>query len=249
MPLAVIAALNAEIQTLVQDVDGAIRDDVAGWGVWVGRLHGQEVVLARAGVGKVNTGALAAVLWERYRPETFLFTGVAGSLDPDLLIGDIVVGERTIQHDWGTLASGGLERYQAGHLPFYNPTYEFGYAPSVGLISAARAVADSVDLTPVDGRVPRVAFGTILTGDQFLQDEKVRAELHRDLGGHAIEMEGAALGQVADRLGADHLVFRSMSDLASGESVEHFERFVPQVAANSARVVSELIRAMPLRSD
>ncbi len=57
-------------------------------------------------------------------------------------------------------------------------------------------------------------------------------------------MEGAALGQTAARLGIDHLVIRSLSDLASGESVEHFDRFVPQVAANSARLVLELLRLL-----
>ena len=59
------------------------------------------VILAKAGLGKVNTAALAGIIWERHHPEAMLLTGVAGGLDPSLGIGDIAIGERTIQHDWG----------------------------------------------------------------------------------------------------------------------------------------------------
>lgn len=82
--------------------------------MWSGVIDGQDVILAKAGLGKVNTAALAGIIWERHHSETMLFTGVAGGLDPSLGIGDIVIGERTIQHDWGVIASDGLERYQAG---------------------------------------------------------------------------------------------------------------------------------------
>lgn len=107
-----------------------------------------------------------------------------------------------------------------------------------------RVIAANVLLTPVLDRDPKITFGTILTGDQFLQDEHLRDQLFSELGAQAIEMEGAALGQTAARLGVDHLVIRSLSDLAAGESVEHFDRFVAQVAANSAHLVVELLRRL-----
>lgn len=242
MRVAILSALNAELETLLEAATDVEHTDIGSWTLWSGSIEDQEVILARAGLGKVNTAALAGIIWERHRPETILFTGVAGGLDPSLDIGDIVIGERTIQHDWGVLAPSGLKRYQAGHFPFYNPTEEFGFTPSNQLIAATEAAADTVDLTPVLDRDPKITFGTILTGDQFLQDEHLRDQLFVELGAQAIEMEGAALGQTAAQLGINHLVIRSLSDLASGESVEHFDRFVPQVAANSARLVLELLR-------
>jgi adenosylhomocysteine nucleosidase len=242
--VAILSALNTEIQTLVDAAIDLERADIGTWSVWSGAIDDKEVVLAKAGLGKVNTAALAGIIWERHHPETMLFTGVAGGLDPSLGIGDIVIGERTIQHDWGVIGSGGLERYQAGHFPFYNPTEVFGFTPSTQLIAAMRVVAADVQLSPVLDRDPTITFGTILTGDQFLQDEQVRDQLFSELGAQAIEMEGAALGQTAARLGVDHLVIRSLSDLAAGESVKHFDRFVPQVAANSAHLVLQLLRQL-----
>lgn len=241
MTVAVFSALGAEIQSLVAAGEDLGRAEVAGWALWRGNLHGRDVVLARAGLGKVNIAALAGVVWERHRPDTMIFTGVAGGLDPRLGIGDVVIGERTIQHDWGMLTPGGLARYQAGHLPFYNPTDQFGYTPSSRLLRKVKEVVASVQLAPVLDRAPRTVFGTIITGDQFLQDEVTRDRLFAELGAQAIEMEGAALGQVASALDVDHLVIRSLSDIAQGESVEHFDMFVPQVAANSARLVLALL--------
>ncbi|HUF98751.1 MAG TPA: 5'-methylthioadenosine/adenosylhomocysteine nucleosidase [Ilumatobacter sp.] len=249
MTIAVFAALRVEIDLVVASLDNPRRADVAGWPVWLGERDGNIVVLALAGMGKVNIASLAAVVWERHRPHIMLFTGVAGALDPSLQVGDVVIGERTVQHDWGVIAPGGLQRYQAGHIPFFNPTDQWGFEPSPALLGAAREVAAATTLTPVLGRVPAVSFGTIATGDQFLQDITTRDRMFADLGAAAIEMEGAALAQVAQRFGSDHLVVRSMSDLAGDDSPEHFTRFVPEVAANSARLVLELIARLDAVDD
>lgn len=242
MTIAVFSALQPEIHLLVEELERARRLDVADWPLWKGLVLGTEVVLAKAGVGKVNTAALSAIVWERHRPSLMVFTGVAGGLDPALGVGDLVVGVRTIHHDAGVVGPGGLNRYQAGHLPFHNPTAEFGYTPSDRLLDEMRELVPGIQLTTVLGRKPRVRFGTIVTGDQFLGDEATRDRLFEDLGAQAVEMEGAALAQTASRLGVDHIVIRSLSDMASDDAVEHFDRFVPEVSANSARLVLGLLR-------
>lgn len=239
-----MSALKPEISMLIDTLDRAQPGDLGGWPTWAGMLDEKQAILARSGVGKVNTAALAALLWERYRPDTFIFTGVAGAIDPGLEVGDVVVAERTIQHDAGVVGPAGLQRYQAGHIPFFNPTDDFGYAPSKGLLTLAHEVARDLPLGDVLDRQPRVVGGTILTGDQFLTDATARDRLFADTGAQAIEMEGGAMAQVASRLGADHLVIRSLSDLAGEESVRDFNRFFPEVAANSASLVLALMRRL-----
>ncbi|MEZ5904965.1 MAG: 5'-methylthioadenosine/S-adenosylhomocysteine nucleosidase [Geminicoccaceae bacterium] len=91
---------------------------------------------------------------------------------------------------------------------------------------------------------PRVTFGTILTGDQFLNCEATRRRLFEELGGHAIEMEGGAVGQVAEAFGLPHLVIRALSDLAGAESHFDFGRFVEETAAGSAAILRHLLPAL-----
>lgn len=241
MTVAVFSAVQAELDLLIDSVASPRSTSIAGWPTWTGHIDSTQVILAKAGLGKVNTAALSALVWERHRPSLMIFTGVAGGLDPDLGVGDIVVGARTLQHDAGVLSPGGIERYQAGHIPFFNPTDDFGFAPSNDLLETVRHLVPSLRLTPVLDREPRVVFGTILTGDVFLQDQGTKDRLFTELSAQAIEMEGAALGQTASRLGVDHIVIRSLSDLAADDADQHFERFVGEAAANSARLVSALL--------
>lgn len=196
--------------------------------------------LVESGIGKVNAAVVTTRLILEHRPDVVLFTGVAGGLDPGLGVGDVVVGERTIQHDAGVRFDGRLEPYQAGHVPFFNPTEVLGYYPSPELLAAARRALGEVELGEVLGRTPRATVGVILTGDQFIQSPIAREQLHRDFGAQAVEMEGAAVAQVADRFGVDCLVLRAVSDLAGEDSHLDFARFTGEVAANSARVVERL---------
>lgn len=198
-------------------------------------------VLVESGIGKVNAALVTTRLILEHRPDVILFTGVAGGLDPNLGVGDVVVGERTIQHDAGVHFDGRLEPYQAGHVPFFNPTEILGYYPSPELLAAARRAVEEVALGEVLGREPRAMTGVILTGDQFIRSRLVRERLHRDFGAQAVEMEGAAVAQVADHFGVDCLVVRAVSDMAGEESHLDFARFTAEVAANSARVVERLV--------
>ena len=244
MTVAVLSALQTEIDLLVQSLDRPQASRIVDFPVWAGRIGGNRVILARAGLGKVNTAALSAIVFERYRPSLIVLTGVAGGLDPGLCVGDLVIAERTIQHDAGVVTADGLQRYQPGHIPFYNPTDRFGFAPSDRLLTVMREIVADVELAPVLGRDPAVVFGTILTGDVFLQDGSTRKQLFDQLTAQAIEMEGGALGQTATRFGFDHMVIRSLSDLAGAEAVEHFDRFVAEVSANAARLVLGLLERL-----
>ncbi len=244
MTVAIFSALDEEL-ALIRDSVRRLRSGPSGpWHTWTGLLGDSAVVLAAAGLGKVNAAALASLIWERHTPSLMVFSGVAGAIDPSIGVGDVVVGEHTIQHDAGVVSTNGLERYQAGHIPFYNPTDEFGYRPSHRVLEIMSAVVADTKLTPVLDRQPQVRFGTILTGDQFVNDDATRARLFADLGAQAVEMEGAALGQTAARLGSDHIVIRSVSDLAGVSAIEDFDRFLPEAAANSARLVLGLVNRL-----
>jgi len=84
-------------------------------------------------------------------------------------------------------------------------------------------------------------LGTIVTGDAFLASPRVRDELAGEWDALAIEMEGSALCGVAERFDVPWLVVRALSDRAGEESLGDFKAFVSSAAANSARLVQELL--------
>jgi adenosylhomocysteine nucleosidase len=250
-PVAVLSALPVELEHLVEQLDHRKQQPLASGTAWCGQLGGRDTVLALSGMGKVAAALVATSLIETTRPCALIFSGVAGGLDPHLDVGDIVIAERVVQHDTGVLTDRGLDRYQAAHLPFLNPTGDFGWPCASDLVDRALAAARDVGLDPLPAdagghdRPPQVVRGVVATGDVFVNGPAVKRRLHADLGAHVAEMEGGAVAQVAATIGVPQLVVRAVTDNADGTGPADFEQFAHHAAANSARIVERLVVTTP----
>ena len=248
MTIGLICAIPQELAHLRDALDAHACVVAAGLRFDHGRLDGHEVILVGAGIGKVNTAMTASLLCDRFGCRLVVFSGVAGGLDPALRIGDVVIADLAIQHDAGVIENGVVNTYQAGHVPFFNPTDRLGYPVDPGLLARVKAGLQGFELGRVSAsgisRSARIVYGTILSGDQYLHCETTRERLFRELGGRAIEMEGGALGQVCEAFGVPWLDIRALSDLAGKDSRFDFERFVHEVAASSAAILRQLLKTV-----
>lgn len=234
------AALRAMLDHEDTEVLGGLQFDR-------GLLDGHRIVLAEAGIGKVNTAVVTTLLASRLEVDMLAFSGVAGGLDPSLHIGDLVIADRVIQHDAGVIENDRLEPYQAGHVPFFNPTDEMGYGVDPEMIGRIGEALDGLSLPPLDeaaggsGTTTQIACGTILAGDQYIHCETTRERLHRTFDAKAVAMEGAAMAQAAKRFDLPWLEIRALSDLAGTDSRFDFSRFVDAVASRSATVFRRIL--------
>lgn len=247
MTIGLICAIPQELVHLREALTDVVTEEIAHARFDLGRLDGHHVALVGAGIGKVNTAIVATLLAQRFRSRLIVFSGVAGGLDPSLAIGDVVIAEDTVQHDAGVFEDERLATYQAGHVPFFNPTDTLGYPVDAALLTRLRHRLDGFSLPPLsraaggEGRAPRIVFGRILSGDQYVHCEATRERLFRDLGGQAVEMEGGALGQVCAAFGIPYLDIRALSDLAGKESRFDFAAFVNDVAQSSASILRRVL--------
>jgi adenosylhomocysteine nucleosidase len=233
VPIGLICAIPQELTHLRSLLLGAVPVSVAHTEFVAGTLDGHEVVLAGSGMGKVNSALVATVLADRFGCRAIVFSGVAGGLDPQLSVGDVVIADRVVQHDAGLIEDDRLQTYQAGHVPFINPTDRLGHRIDEALL--ARVVER------LAGFSPPVRFGTVLSGDQYLHCDTTRQRLQREFGGLAVEMEGGAVAQVAEAFGVPWLVIRALSDLAGHDSRFDFLAFVDEVAASSVAILRRLL--------
>ncbi len=246
-PIGLICAIEPELAHLRKDLTVVHSDDVGHARFDAGRLDGHQVVLVGAGMGKVNAAVVATLLADRYGCRTIVFTGVAGGLDPELDIGDVVISADANQHDTGVIEDDRLQHYQAGHVPFFNPTERRGFAADPALLERVRKRLHGLTLPALShaaggrDRSRRINYGTVLTGDQFLRCEATRNRLHLELGGFAVDMEGGAVAQVCEGFGIPWLLIRALSDLAGRESRFDFGSFVDEVAASSALILRTLL--------
>ena len=207
------------------------------------RLAGHDVIVVECGIGKVNAAFASTILCEIYECQILLFSGIAGGLDPALSVGDVVIGSRVLQVDYGKFQSGQIIPYRPGIPPLAPPSGEIGYLLSHHMQEKLMPLLNE-QLETWDGRAPKIQFGTIATADTFLNDEKKRQQLFADHQAQAIEMEGAAICQVAESYGAQTIIIRALSDLAGDESDTDFVKFGAFAAHAAAQLVVSTIRLL-----
>lgn len=235
MTIGLICAIPQELVHL-RDVLVDSRSQEAAHTVFhTGTIDGHDVVLAGSGMGKVNAAIVSTLLADRFGCRAIVFSGVAGGLDPSLAIGDIVVADMVVQHDAGVLENERVRTYQPGHAPVINPTDRLGYPADPELLARVRDRLQGILI------LGQVVYGTVLSGDQYLNCEVTRDRLRSELGGQAIEMEGGAVAQVCEAFGIPWLVIRALSDLAGGNALFDFTTFVDRAAASSATILRHLL--------
>lgn len=230
MKIAIIGAMDEEIELLREQIADKNEETVAGSVFITGTLHGKDVVLLRSGIGKVNAAMSTTILMERYQPDYIINTGSAGGYNPSLKIGDLVISNEVRHHDVDVTAFG----------------YEYGQVPQ---LPAAFKANEALIRTAIEGakKLPSIhaVTGLIATGDTFMSDPE-RVEFVRKTFKElqAVEMEGAAIAQVAHQYAIPFVVIRALSDIAGQESDISFDQFLETAAVNSANLVMEIVKLM-----
>ena len=228
-PVGIISAMNNEIDLLLKNANIDHIDQIGGMDFNIGELCGRDVVIVKAGVGKVRAASGAATLLNTYDLSNVIFTGIAGGVGDETKVLDVVVATDLVQHDYGQITNDGFEwNSESGG--------EDGYYPcDQNLVNLAYESAVSVV------GEDHVFRGTIATGDQFIASEDYVKLLQNDFDAMACEMEGAAVADVCTQYQVPFVVIRTMSDKADGEAHEIYKDFQDQAADNSCQIVMDML--------
>lgn len=244
-PIGIVCPMAEEFADLAAGMGASEAVQRGGFALRVGRLEGRPVVLAEGGIGKVAAASVATLLLDGFGCRALLISGVAGGLDPSLGIGDVVVAERLVQHDYGALVAGEFKHFRPGVPPLGEPREALGYDLDGDVKAALARVLAGYRLPrlpeSVASRSPNLRFGTVITGDQFVNCEATRLRLYARFAAQAADMESAALAQVAERYGVPWVVVRCLSDLAGADSHLDFQAFLAAAALTAAGVVRRIV--------
>lgn len=225
--IAIIGAMPEEIQAFLAEATITETHQWHSSTFHQGQFKGQNVVIVQSGIGKVLAAMTCQYLIDKFQPSQIIFTGVAGALNHDFEIGDVVISDDLIQHDVDGEALG----FSRGTILF-SETREFKACEKL------KAIALSAK---IEGHL--LHEGRILTGDQFFTKKKLNDSeyLFTELAGDAIEMEGAAIAQVAIHNQIPFLIIRTISDKADENASEDFTKLLPVIAHNSFVITSHLL--------
>lgn len=243
----VLGAFDLELNVLRKEVVDQKTETIMGLKFVTGTLKGRKIVFAETGVGKVHAAIATTILIDHFAPSEVIFTGVAGGINPELSGGDIVIGEKTAQHDLIILKPDSADPYKVPNPVTGKPYPDFYNADAI-LLGLARQAAKEVQFDKIgsgdNARTPKVITGVIVSGDMFLSESKKKNQLRRDYKADAIEMEGAVVAQICYQQDIRCVVIRSVSDGADENADNDFEKYVATAADNAAKIVVKMFELM-----
>lgn len=225
MRLGIISALAEEQMGLIDAMHHAEKHVHGMRAYTAGKLWNIDAVCVLSRIGKVAAAMTASILVEKFGVTHIVFTGVAGSGDAGVNVGDIVVAESLVQHDMD--ASPLFPRFEI-------PLTGQSHIASDRDLTRRLALAAREFLQEEPGK-PQLHRGLIASGDQFIKHRAQLGALKHALPDLlAVEMEGAAVAQVCFELGIPFGVLRTISDNANEDAPVDFMTFVHKVASRYA---------------
>ena len=228
--LGIIGAMEEELETLLSTLEGKTCSSHSGSAFYQGTLEGLPVVLVQCGIGKVNAAICTQILIDLYGVTHILNTGIAGSLNPNLDIGDLVISRDAMYHDVECAAFG----YPLGKVPGMDTV---AFPANEALMDSAWEAAEAEN--PGHTRIARIA-----SGDQFICEKEKKERIISITGGACTEMEGAAIAQTAYRAGIPFVILRAISDKADDSADMDYPTFERIAAHRCASVTRRVARAL-----
>jgi adenosylhomocysteine nucleosidase len=246
----ILGAFSDEVKPIQAQLENKNQGSIEGIAFAQGKLRGKRVAVTWTGIGKVNAAATTALLIEHFRPREVIVCGIAGAINPQLSVGDVVIAEKSAQHDLGLWSDAGVDSrgFDNRLTGQQNPVF---FAADEKLLAIALCAGDRVVLKSVTTAEKemhaKVKRGVVVTGDTFIMSSQKRIDLQKRLGADAVEMEGAAIAQICYQRGIPHLVIRAISDTADEKADKDVNTFQNIAIENAAAVTCKMMELMTVQ--
>lgn len=226
--IAIMCAMREELEPILKYLKLKETVEYANNKYYLAKYGKLDLVLAYSKIGKVNAALTAAILIEKFNAQKILFSGVAGAIDKDLKIGDLIIATKTCQHDVDLT----VFEYEPGFIPESKVFFECDET----LNKIAKNVAKKLNI--------KLKEGIIASGDQFIHSKEKKEWIAKTFGASAIEMEGGAVGCVCDNENVPFFMLRAISDAAEEGAGVDFDEFLEESSKVSARFLIEMLKEM-----
>ncbi len=224
-PFGILCATWGETVPFVQRMGVAAEVRRGPRSFFEGTFGGCDVVVACAGVGKVNAAMATQQLIDTYPVRGVFNAGAAGAADPALELFDIVVSQTCVHHDVPGFV-----------LPDSYPYYDGDeFAADEGLLAAAQAASRAWSKP--------FAFGRTATGECFVDDSN-RDAIVAACAPLAVDMETAAMAQTCVANGVPFLALRCITDTPALSGFDSYAKHADEASGYACRATELLLRSL-----
>lgn len=225
--IGIIVAMQEELEEVIKIMKNITIEEIYNIKFSIGKINDTNIILVKSGIGKVNAARVTQIMIDKFNVKKVINVGSAGALNSELNIGDIVIADNLIQHDFDITAF----NHKKGYI-----TDVGDYIKSdIKLINELKNVIEKLKLEKY-----KIVIGTIASGDIFCTDIKMKEKIYNKFNAQCVEMEGAAIAQVCYMDDVPFVVLRSISDSPNGNNAIIFDEFVKLASQRCAKILQEM---------
>ena len=233
--IGIIGAMECEINRIKSMLKNIEETNYCQFTFYRGELFDKSIVLVKSGVGKVASAVCTQIMIDLFKPDYIVNTGVAGGLKTGIEIGEIIIADKLVQHDFDTTFLGYAKGYVCNGINPKEPTY---FYPDKELVKNFEKGLSSKD--------PEIKhhIGTVASGDTFISSNTKKKEIKELFDACAVEMEGAAIAQTATLNNLPFVIIRAISDLAddnASKKLQFTEENMAELSAKALEIILSVI--------
>jgi len=222
--IGIIGAMPSELADIRAVLTDSLEETHAGFDFYINEIDGLRVVNACCGIAKVNAALCTQVMIDRYDLNAVINTGIAGGMNPDVQVCDIVISSEVLPHD--------LELRFLDNYPPYNSVF----MADKKLISIAQKVCEEKGIT---------AFtGPMVSGESFICSNEEKQRITEKFNAFSVDMESSAIGHCCYMNNMPFVSVRCISDNADDDGAMSFDEFEKIAAKRVADIVLEMVKRL-----
>lgn len=222
--IGIIGAMDEEISVISSEIKNLTVYDINNMKFYKGKIYYKDIVLVKSGIGMVNASITTTLLFKEFGVDKILFSGVAGSLNRNVNVGDVVIGDSLLEYLFDATEFG----YDIGTIP----RMDTSIFRSDILLNKIKNILKN----------DNIYYGKILSGDKFVSNLSEKEKLGEKFNALAVDMESASVAHCAHVLGIEFAIIRSISDSLNSSSVMEYTEFVNLAANNSKNVILKILK-------
>lgn len=222
--IGIIGAMDEEISVISSEIKNLTVYDINNMKFYKGKIYDKDIVLVKSGIGMVNASITTTLMFKEFGVDKILFSGVAGSLNRNVNVGDVVIGDSLLEYLFDATEFG----YDIGTIP----RMDTSIFRSDILLNKIKNILKN----------DNIYYGKILSGDKFVSNLSEKEKLGEKFNALAVDMESASVAHCAHVLGIEFAIIRSISDSLNSSSVMEYTEFVNLAANNSKDVILKILK-------
>lgn len=226
--IGIVVAMEEECEAIESIMNNMEIQEIYNLRFIVGKIGKKECVLVKSGIGKVNAARTTQVMIDHFKVEYIINLGSAGAINDQLDIGDILIGKYVVQHDFDITAFG----------------HSKGYITGVGNnIECDKSLITKLEevIKSMPERNYKIKLGIVATGDIFCTDVAMKDKIRTKFDADVVDMECAAIAQVAYLNSLPFIVVRSISDTPNGKNASTFDENLKLASKRCASILKKFL--------